>query len=77
MQNLLMDETRNFNADLTLNVIEWLAGMEEYLAIGSRAATARSLFLRYKQKRLLFNVTIVFIPEFFLLLGLMVWWIRR
>jgi len=77
LQNILFDETRNFNPDLALNMIGWLAGMEEFLAIGSQSSGARSLYLRYEQKVALLDTTVILMPEFFLLLGLLAWWIRR
>lgn len=77
MQNMLFDETRNFNSDLALNMIGWLAGLEEYLAIGSRTAQTTSMYLSQRKKELLFNVTVVFLPELILMMGLLVWWIRR
>jgi len=77
LQNILFDETRNFNPDLALNMIGWLAGLEEFLAIGSQSSGARSLYLRYEQKVVLLDTTVILMPEIFLLLGLMAWWIRR
>ena len=77
LQNVLLDESRNFNGELAINIIGWLAGMEEFLAIGAKSASAKSMYLSYRQKKNLFNATMVFLPEFFLFLGLLVWWMRR
>ena len=77
LENIMLDETRNYNTELALHVFDWLTGMEEFLALGARTTTARSLFLRYRQKKLLFNITVILLPELMLILGVFVWWIRR
>ncbi len=77
LQNIMLDQTRNYNGELALHIFGWLTGMEEFLAIGAKASTARSLFLRYRQKKLLFNITVILLPELMLILGVLVWWVRR
>jgi ABC-type uncharacterized transport system involved in gliding motility auxiliary subunit len=68
---------QNFNSDLMLNMVGWLAGLEKLLRIGSPYSEARNLKIFPPQKRMLFNITVILIPELMLLLGAFVWWIRR
>lgn len=77
LSNRFFRETQGFNSDLMLNMVGWLAGMEQYLAIAPRSTPARSLTLDNSQKRLIFCVTVIFIPELLLLLSAFVWWVRR
>jgi len=77
LTNRFFSETTGYNSDLMLNMVGWLAGFEQFLAIAPRSSPARSVNLNPEQKQLVFNGTVVFIPELLLLLGAFVWWMRR
>ena len=77
LTNRLFVESHNFNTDLMLNMLGWLAGMEQFIAIGVRSDSAKHLYLRVEQRRNIFYVAVVFLPELLLLIGALVWWVRR
>ena len=69
-----MDErTGNF----FLSSLNWLLERESLIAIAPKRVQTFSLNLPDSQIRLFFNLTILAMPAFFALLGLIVWWRRR
>lgn len=77
LTNRFLNEANNYNSDLILNMLGWLAGLEQYVGIAPKASEAKHLFLRREQSRQIFNFTVIFIPELLLLIGAGVWWMRR
>jgi gliding motility-associatede transport system auxiliary component len=65
------------NSDFFLNTITWLTGDEHLISIRPKSAKESNLSLTGKQMRIIFSVTVVFIPAIVLFSGIGVWWKRR
>jgi len=65
-----------FNRDLVLNMMNWLGGQEELIAIRPRAIQASRAQLSPEESRRIFYLSVLVMPELLLLLGLTVWWRR-
>ncbi len=65
------------NADLFLNMVNWLAEDEDLIAIRPRAAEDRRITMTSAQVRNVVLLSLVFLPGFFLIWGVTVWWSRR
>ena len=65
------------NADLFLNMVNWLTEDEDLIAIRPRAAEDRRITMTSAQVRNVVLLSLVFLPGFFLIWGLTVWWSRR
>jgi ABC-type uncharacterized transport system involved in gliding motility auxiliary subunit len=66
-----------FNRDLFLNTVGWLAGQEELVSIRSRAVRASRVQMTPEQNVMLFVVSVLLMPQFLLVAGIVVWWRRR
>jgi len=65
------------NADLFLNMVNWLVGDEGFIAIErKRPRASRVEFTRWEYRTLSYFV-ILFVPESILFLGVLNWWRRR
>ena len=65
------------NADLFLNMVNWLTEDEDLIAIRPRAAEDRRITMTAAQVRNVVLLSLVFLPGFFLIWGVTVWWSRR
>ena len=65
------------NADLFLNMVNWLSEDEDLIAIRPRAAEDRRITMTAAQVRNVVLLSLVFLPGFFLIWGVTVWWSRR
>jgi len=65
-----------FNRDLLLNIMNWLGGQEELIAIRPRAIEASRAQLTADESRRIFYLSVLIMPELLLLVGLTVWWRR-
>lgn len=68
--------TQLFNRDLVLNIMNWLGGQEELIAIRPRSIQASRAQLSSEETRRIFYLSVLVLPELLLLLGLTVWWRR-
>lgn len=65
------------NADLFLNMVHWLTEDENLIAIRPRDPEDRRITMTAGQLRNLVLLVLVFLPGFFLVWGVAVWWSRR
>ena len=65
------------NADLFLNMVNWLTEDEDLIAIRPREADDRRITMTSAQVRNVVLASLVFLPGFFLIWGVTVWWSRR
>ena len=65
------------NADLFLNMVQWLTEDEDLIAIRPRTAEDRRITMTAAQVRNVVLFSLVFLPGFFLIWGVTVWWSRR
>jgi ABC-type uncharacterized transport system involved in gliding motility auxiliary subunit len=65
------------NLDLGINLINWLAGDENLIAIQPRATKDAQIELTQNKKLLLVLGFLIAIPLAFLIAGSLVWWRRR
>jgi ABC-type uncharacterized transport system involved in gliding motility auxiliary subunit len=65
------------NADLFLNMVNWLAEEEELISITPKPPVERTVILTAPQERTIFYSSIVFLPLAVLGAGVFVWWRRR
>lgn len=65
------------NLDLALNMVSWLAGDDEKLAIRPKDPQFERVFMSADQAKSMFNVTVFGIPGFVLVVGTVVWLRRR
>lgn len=65
------------NADLFLNMVHWLTEDENLIAIRPRDPEDRRITMTAGQLRNLVLLALVFLPGFFLVWGVAVWWSRR
>jgi len=66
-----------YNADFLLNVINWLAGEEEYISVRPKATRGSQVAMTPEQTQNIFYLSVLILPEILLLLGLTIWWRRR
>ncbi len=65
------------NADLFLNMVNWLAEDEDLIAIRPRDPGDRRITMTAAQVRNTVLFSLVFLPGFWLVWGIAVWWSRR
>ena len=65
------------NADLFLNMVNWLTEDEDLIAIRPRTAEDRRITMTTAQVRNVALLSLVFLPGFFLIWGVTTWWSRR
>lgn len=65
------------NADLFVNMVNWLAGEEELISIRPKPADFKPLNITGPQKKRLFLIYVVLFPAFIILLGGVIWFWRR
>jgi ABC-type uncharacterized transport system involved in gliding motility auxiliary subunit len=68
---------RGVNGDLFLNAIGWLVGQEELVSVRPRSIRSSRAELTAEQATSFFYLSVLFIPEFLVLLGVAVSWRRR
>ena len=65
------------NGDLFYNAINWLSADENLISIRPKSPTNRRVNLTEGQTRGLFWFSLVFLPGFVILAGIIIWWKRR
>lgn len=65
------------NEMLFLNSINWLAEEESLIAIGPKSTLPRTVYLSRFQSTLILVVGVILIPAALLVIGIIVWWLRR
>jgi hypothetical protein len=68
---------QDYSVDFLLNVVNWLGHKEQMIAIQPRTPEQIKLELRADQVNRIFRVTVFAMPMMAILLGLLVWWVRR
>ena len=76
-RRLTLDVIRDYNRDLFLASLGWLAGEPTLVAIGPKQPEHLRLALDERQLARTFLVTVVALPAIGLCIGLLVWWRRR
>ncbi len=66
-----------FNRDFFVNICNWLLSEEEFISIRPKILKSSSLDLTQRQGDILFYGSVLFLPEVFLIFGLIVWYSRR
>lgn len=65
------------NKDLAVNACDWLAGRESLIGIAPRSYLQRAADLTPKEYAQIFSYTVIMMPLCGVVLGLLVWWMRR
>lgn len=65
-----------YNDALGQSIIGWLAGQEELISIAPRVVRASRAMLGEQEARTVFYLSVLILPEFILLMGIIVWWRR-
>ncbi len=66
-----------FNRDFLINGADWLAGEENQISIRPRSLRASRFRLTTGQLSIIFALSVLLLPEFLLIAGIVVWWERR
>ncbi len=66
-----------YNYELIINSFNWLAGEGELKGIRSPRRAGTRMFLDEKQKDGILYISVLILPEFFMIVGLAAWWRRR
>lgn len=66
-----------FNADFFLNITSWLVGEEAFISVERRIPRASTVVMSQQQVRNFSAISVFFLPEALLLLGIFRWWRRR
>ncbi len=66
-----------YNWEFVMNSFNWLAGEEDLRHIKSRKRGGTRIYLSRSQKNAVLYVSVMIIPEIFMIIGLTVWWRRR
>lgn len=74
---LASDVVRDYNRDLVLGALGWLAGRSELVSIGPKRPQSTRLILDGAQLSRIFLLVVVGLPMISACLGLWVWWRRR
>lgn len=72
-----MIQSYEFNFDLLLNAVSWLAGEDEQISIRPKMFESSAVELTPSQANTIFYVAIVLLPMLVLTFGLNLWWYRR
>ena len=67
----------NGNRDLFLNMMNWLSSDEELISIRPKEPEDRGVNLSVAQMRMIFFLSLIFLPLAVIASGLGVWWGRR
>ena len=65
------------NADLFLNMVNWVAQDEDLISIRPREPEERSVLMTDPQRRSVFFLTLFIIPGIVIVTGVSLWWGRR
>ncbi len=65
-----------FNRDLFLNSFGWLGGQEELVSIRPRTVRSSRVQFSREEASTIFYLSVLIVPEFLMVLGLVVWWRR-
>ncbi len=66
-----------YNRDFFVNAVDWLAGEENQISIRPRTLRSSRFSLTVDQFAVVFALSVLLLPEFLLIAGIVVWWERR
>ncbi len=66
-----------YNHELIMNAFNWLAGEKDLKRIRSPRRAGTRMYLGEEQKDRILYLSVMIIPEVFMIIGLAVWWRRR
>jgi hypothetical protein len=66
-----------YNYELVMNAFNWLAGESDLKYIRSPERPGTRIYLDKKQKDRILYLSVLIVPEFFMIVGLAVWWRKR
>jgi len=66
-----------YNNELVMNSLNWLAGEEDLKMIRSPQRAGTRINIDNKQQDEILYLTVMILPELFMILGLAIWWRRR
>ncbi len=66
-----------YNWEFVMNSFNWLAGEEDLKHIKTRQRGGNRIYLSRAQKNGILYISVMIIPEIFMIIGLAVWWRRR
>ena len=66
-----------YNADLFLNIVNWLVGEESFITIDRKTPRASMAQMTRQEFATFRYIAIFFVPEAILLAGIISWWRRR
>jgi ABC-type uncharacterized transport system involved in gliding motility auxiliary subunit len=66
-----------YNRDFMINAADWLTGEENQISIRPRELRASRFRLTVDQFAVVFALSVLMLPEFLLIIGIVVWWERR
>ena len=66
-----------YNYELVINAFNWLAGEADLKRIRTPKKGGTRLYLDEAQKNRILYVSVMILPEAFMILGLAAWWRRR
>lgn len=66
-----------YNYELVINAFNWLAGEKDLKFIKSPRRSGARIYLDDEQKDRILYVSVMILPETFMIIGLAVWWRRR
>jgi ABC-type uncharacterized transport system involved in gliding motility auxiliary subunit len=65
------------NADLFLNMVNWVAQDEDLISIRPREPEERAVLMTEQQRRNVFFLSLFIIPGIVIITGVSLWWGRR
>jgi hypothetical protein len=65
------------NYEFVMNSLNWLAGEKDLKIIASPSRGGSRIYLDQKQKDMILYISVMIIPELFMVIGVAVWWRRR
>ncbi len=66
-----------YNRDFLLNSVNWLVGVEDGVVVRARTMRESRESISNTQFSEMYLITVIAVPEIFLLVGLIFWWWRR
>lgn len=66
-----------YNRDLLLNTVGWLVGQSDLVSVRPRGVRASRVQFTADQYTVIFYLSVLFLPQVLLLVGLAVWWRRE
>ena len=66
-----------YNHEVIMNSFNWLAGEKDLKFIKSPRRIGTRIYLDENQKNWILYISVMILPEIFMIAGLAVWWRRR